>query len=93
MTFKLSAASNTAQRTWVERVEARLKVTSFALERIKEVKMLGLSEKLVSIIRGLREAEIAASAMFRKLLIIRVVLCESSHSSVPLAIVLVEYPA
>ncbi|KAL4796747.1 hypothetical protein BDV19DRAFT_387940 [Aspergillus venezuelensis] len=85
ITFKLSAASNTAQRTWVEKVVDRLKVTSFALERIKEVKMLGLSEKLASIIRCLREAEIAASAMFRELLIVRVVLSASPTNLAPMA--------
>lgn len=51
-------------------------MTSFALERIKEVKMLGLSENISSIIRGLRHAEVATSTVFRKLLIVRVVLCK-----------------
>jgi hypothetical protein len=74
-TFKLSAASSTSQRAWVEKVEERLQITSYSLERIKEVKMLGLSETISRVIRGLRAAEIAVSAVFRKLLIVRVILC------------------
>lgn len=80
--MKLAAASSTSQRSWVEKVEDRLRMTSLALEKIKEVKMLGLSEKISSIIRGLRQAEVATSAVFRKLLIVRVVICELSQSNV-----------
>lgn len=57
-------------------------MTSLALEKIKEVKMLGLSEKISSIIRVLRQAEVATSAVFRKLLIVRVVICELSQFNV-----------
>ncbi|KAJ5138787.1 uncharacterized protein N7515_003635 [Penicillium bovifimosum] len=84
-TLKLSAASSISQRAWVEKVEDRLRITSFSLERIKEVKMLGLSEKISSLIRGLREAEIAASAVFRKLLIVRVVLSNAPTNLAPMA--------
>lgn len=75
-TLPLSASTSTAQRLWVEKVEDRLRLTSHVLENIKAVKMLGLSEKLSSIIQGLRHAEIVASAAFRKLLIWRIVLCK-----------------
>ncbi|KAL4994768.1 P-loop containing nucleoside triphosphate hydrolase protein [Aspergillus recurvatus] len=84
-TFKLSAASSTSQRAWVEKVEDRLRITSFSLERVKEVKMLGLSETISSIIQGLREAEIAVSAVFRKLLIVRVVLSNAPTNLAPMA--------
>ncbi|KAL4734230.1 P-loop containing nucleoside triphosphate hydrolase protein [Aspergillus similis] len=84
-TFKLSAASSTSQRAWVEKVEDRLRITSLSLERIKEVKMLGLSETISSMIQGLREAEIAASAVFRKLLIVRVVLSNAPTNLAPMA--------
>ncbi|KAJ5542894.1 hypothetical protein N7535_005316 [Penicillium sp. DV-2018c] len=84
-TFKLSAVSSTSQRAWVEKVEDRLRITSFSLERIKEVKMLGLSEKISSIIRGLREVEIAASAVFRKLLLVRVVISNAPTNLAPMA--------
>ncbi|KAJ5177771.1 ABC transporter integral membrane type 1 [Penicillium coprophilum] len=84
-TMKLAAASSTAQRSWVEKVEDRLRMTSLALEKIKEVKMLGLSEKISSIIRGLRHAEVVTSAVFRKLLIVRVVLSNSPADLAPIA--------
>ncbi|OQE44692.1 hypothetical protein PENCOP_c002G03156 [Penicillium coprophilum] len=84
-TMKLAAASSTAQRSWVEKVEDRLRMTSLALEKIKEVKMLGLSEKISSIIRGLRHAEVATSTVFRKLLIVRVVLSNSPADLAPIA--------
>ncbi|KAJ5492161.1 ABC transporter integral membrane type 1 [Penicillium expansum] len=84
-TMKLAAASSTSQRSWVEKVEDRLRMTSLALEKIKEVKMLGLSEKISSIIRGLRQAEVATSAVFRKLLIVRVVISNSPTDLAPIA--------
>ncbi|KAL4948254.1 P-loop containing nucleoside triphosphate hydrolase protein [Aspergillus filifer] len=83
-TFKLSAASSTSQRAWVEKVEERLHITSFCLERIKEVKMLGLSETISCIIQGLRETEIAMSTVFRKLLIVRVVLSNAPTNLAPI---------
>ncbi|KAL4768016.1 P-loop containing nucleoside triphosphate hydrolase protein [Aspergillus nidulans var. acristatus] len=84
-TFKLSAASSTSQRAWVEKVEERLQITSYSLERIKEVKMLGLSETISRVIRGLRAAEIAVSAVFRKLLIVRVILSNAPTNLAPMA--------
>ncbi|KAJ5496675.1 ABC transporter integral membrane type 1 [Penicillium fimorum] len=83
--MKLAASSSTAQRSWVEKIEDRLRMTSLALEKIKEVKMLGLSERISSIIRGLRHAEVATSTVFRKLLIIRVVLSNSPADLAPIA--------
>lgn len=41
--------------------------------------MLGLSEKIFSIVQGLRDAEIATSAVFRKLLVGIITLCMYSH--------------
>ncbi|KAJ5450830.1 ABC transporter integral membrane type 1 [Penicillium cf. griseofulvum] len=69
----------------LKKVEDRLRMTSLALEKIKEVKMLGLSEKISSIIRGLRQAEVATSAVFRKLLIVRVVISNSPTDLAPIA--------
>ncbi|KAL7914375.1 ABC transporter [Trichoderma velutinum] len=84
-TLPLSASTSTAQRLWVEKVEDRLRLTSHVLENIKAVKMLGLSEKLSSIIQGLRHAEIVASAAFRKLLIWRIVLSQAPTDLAPIA--------
>ncbi|PYH40847.1 putative ABC multidrug transporter [Aspergillus saccharolyticus JOP 1030-1] len=84
-TFKLSAVSNTAQRAWIEKVEERIKFTSYAVENIKSVKMLGLSLQMSSIIAGLRYAEVAASTVFRKLLIGSVVLSNTPSDLAPMA--------
>ncbi|KAL4804941.1 P-loop containing nucleoside triphosphate hydrolase protein [Aspergillus unguis] len=84
-TFKLSSATNRFQRRWIEKVEDRLRLTSYTLENIKAVKMLGLAERLFSIIQGLREAEIAASAVFRKLLIGTITLSNSPQDLAPMA--------
>ncbi|RAH69778.1 putative ABC multidrug transporter [Aspergillus aculeatinus CBS 121060] len=84
-TFKLSASSNTAQRVWIEKVEDRIRFTSYALENIKSVKMLGLSPRMSAIIGGLRYAEVAASTVFRKLVIGSVVLSNSPANLAPMA--------
>ncbi|KAL4959071.1 P-loop containing nucleoside triphosphate hydrolase protein [Aspergillus stella-maris] len=84
-TFKLSAAANKYQRLWIERIEERLRLTSYTLENIKAVKMLGLSERLYSIIRNLRYIEIATSTVFRKLLIVTLVLSNSPADLAPVA--------
>ncbi|KAL4958875.1 ABC transporter [Aspergillus stella-maris] len=85
LTFKLSAATNKFQRLWIEKVQERLRFTSFALENIKAVKMLGLSERIFSIAQKLREAEITTSAVFRKLLIGTITLSNSPADLVPMA--------
>ncbi|KAJ5712805.1 ABC transporter integral membrane type 1 [Penicillium malachiteum] len=84
-TFKLSSSSNKFQRRWVERVEERLRFTSYSLENTKAVKMLGLSEKVFSMITHLRSVEIATSAVFRKLLVGVIVLSNSPADIAPMA--------
>ncbi|KAJ5718166.1 ABC transporter integral membrane type 1 [Penicillium malachiteum] len=84
-TFKLSSSSNKFQRRWVERVEERLRFTSYSLENTKAVKMLGLSEKVFTMIRHLRSVEIATSAVFRKLLVGVIVLSNSPADIAPMA--------
>ncbi|KAK7181162.1 ABC transporter [Paraphaeosphaeria sporulosa] len=68
-TFKFSTWAKAAQWVWIENVEKRLGVTTVALEAMRTVKMLGLSEKLSSIISNLRTAEIDSSSRYRKVLI------------------------
>ncbi|KAL4815395.1 ABC transporter [Aspergillus spinulosporus] len=84
-TFKLSTLTNKFQRLWIEKVEDRLRLTSYTLENIKAVKMLGLSEKIFGIVQGLRHAEIATSAVFRKLLIGTITLSNSPADLAPMA--------
>ncbi|KAL4985081.1 hypothetical protein BDW68DRAFT_189949 [Aspergillus falconensis] len=84
-TFKVSSLTNKFQRLWIEKVEDRLRLTSYTLENIKAVKMLGLSEKIFTILQGLRHAEIATSAVFRKLLIGTITLSNSPADLAPMA--------
>jgi len=76
-TFKISALASNSQRLWIERVEERLKITSSMLGDMKAVKMLGLTDKMESIIQGLRQVEIETSKVFRKILIWQIFLCKS----------------
>ena len=68
-TFKISALARNSQRLWIEKVEERLKITSSMLGDMKAVKMLGLTDKMETIIQGLRQVEIETSKVFRKILI------------------------
>ncbi|KAL4991624.1 P-loop containing nucleoside triphosphate hydrolase protein [Aspergillus falconensis] len=85
LTFKLSAAANKFQRLWIEKVQERLRLTCYALENIKAVKMLGLSERIFPIVQKLREAEITTSVVFRKLLIGTITLSNSPADLAPMA--------
>ncbi|RDW84315.1 hypothetical protein BP6252_01905 [Coleophoma cylindrospora] len=55
------------QRIWLEAIEKRIHTTSQILGEIKSVKMMGLSEKMTSIIQGMRIAELKHSVHYRKL--------------------------
>lgn len=84
-TFKVSALENTSQRLWIERVQERLKVTSSMLGDMKAIKLLGLTDRMESILQGLRQVEIETSKVFRKLLIWEIFLCKPCSVSNPLA--------
>jgi len=73
----LSGSSNVAQRLWIEKVQARLRVTTALLDDIKAVQMQGLSQKMKFLIADLRHQEIKGSEKFRKLLTVIASLCES----------------
>ena len=84
-TFKVSGLQNTSQRLWIERVEDRLKVTSSMLGDMKAVKLLGLTDKMESILQGLRQVEINTSKVFRKLLVWEIFLCMPCSISISFA--------
>ena len=54
ITFKVSAIANNQQRRWIERVEERIKIAASILGDMRAIQMLGLNEKMGSIIQGLR---------------------------------------
>ncbi|KAE8353805.1 P-loop containing nucleoside triphosphate hydrolase protein [Aspergillus coremiiformis] len=70
----ISARSGEAQKQWIDRVQKRLSVVSGALDDIKGVHMLGLTDLLFHLISELRRLEVATSTRFRKLLIWQVVI-------------------
>ncbi|KAJ5765966.1 uncharacterized protein N7511_003582 [Penicillium nucicola] len=70
----ISQKSNAAISRWIERVQARLGVTSSMLQDMKSVKMLGLTEKLFECVSQLRRVELQVSERFRKLLVVQVIL-------------------
>lgn len=78
--FYLSPFAKKAQREWVERVEERLKLTSYMLGDMKAVKLLGLSDRMYSMIQKLRELELKTSTKFRKLLLWQLFLCTSTRT-------------
>jgi ATP-binding cassette, subfamily C (CFTR/MRP), member 1 len=47
-----------AQRTWNEAIRPRLDMTTYALGHIKDVRLLGLTEAVSSIIQNLRRNEV-----------------------------------
>jgi ATP-binding cassette subfamily C (CFTR/MRP) protein 1 len=59
--------SESAQRSWNERVEKRIAVTVSMLSDMKGVKMLGLSSVLKNVILQLRDVELETSKTFRVL--------------------------
>ncbi|KAH8682050.1 ABC transporter [Xylariales sp. PMI_506] len=84
-TYKLSDATKTAQRKWIERVEQRLRVTASMLEDMKAIKMLGLSKVMIKIVQGMRKKEIESSGTFRILLVWQILLSNSPINLAPVA--------
>lgn len=74
----MAATAGAAQRRWIEKIQERLRVTSSTLEDIKSIKILGISHVMSDIIRRLRLDEIRTSRAFRKILVVTLLLCESS---------------
>jgi ATP-binding cassette, subfamily C (CFTR/MRP), member 1 len=62
----------------VEKVQERLKVTTSMLNDMKAVKMLGLTRAMSSLIQSYREDEVKTSYKFRRLLVVRLLLCKAS---------------
>ncbi|KAI1310106.1 ABC transporter [Xylaria venustula] len=74
VTSKLSLAVMTAQISWVQRVQTRLRATSAMLSDMKTVKMTGLTDVMSKIIQSLRLREIQTSSTYRKLMVVMLLL-------------------
>ncbi|KAH6659515.1 ABC transporter [Truncatella angustata] len=68
-TTKVSLLSRTAQMKWIEKVQARLRITTSLLSNMKSIKMSGLEQVMRNIMQATRADEINTSSMFRKLLV------------------------
>jgi len=73
---QVSARSAEAQKAWIEKVQARLSVTSSILKDTKAMHFLGLNSILFGVVSRLRKLEIRTSQRFRKLLIWQIALCQ-----------------
>lgn len=70
-----TSATRRSQRLWIEKVQERLRLTSSMLNDMKMVKMLGLSQIMSSVIQGSRIREIETSRVYRKLMVLNLLLC------------------
>ena len=75
--FSLLDAVKQSQVAWIERVQERLRATSSMLGDMKTIKMLGLTPVMSVVIQNLRQTEITFSERYRKLLIVKLLLCKS----------------
>lgn len=74
---KVSVATNTAQKNWIEKIQERLRVTTTILSEMKAVKMLGLTQVMSNMVQNHRTDEIETSKSFRKLLVATLLLCKT----------------
>ncbi|PVH72311.1 P-loop containing nucleoside triphosphate hydrolase protein [Cadophora sp. DSE1049] len=67
VTSKFSSFVTMRQKVWLEAIQQRVNFTSETLGSMKSVKMLGLTDKLGSIMQAMRERELRLSKKFRRL--------------------------
>lgn len=68
---------------WIEKVQARLRMTTGLLSNMKAVKMSGLEQVMRNIIQASRADEINTSGTFRRLLVVTLSLCTIANFSIP----------
>ncbi|KAI8300944.1 ABC transporter atnG [Colletotrichum sp. SAR11_240] len=81
---KVSVATNTAQKHWIEKIQERLRVTTTMLSEMKAVKMLGLTQVISNTVQNHRTDEIETSKSFRKLLVATLLLSLSPINLAPI---------
>ncbi|KAI8276116.1 ABC transporter [Colletotrichum sp. SAR11_57] len=81
---KVSVATNTAQKHWIEKIQERLRVTTTMLSEMKAVKMLGLTQVMSNTVQNHRTDEIETSKSFRKLLVATLLLSLSPINLAPI---------
>ncbi|WAO95847.1 Hypothetical protein NCS54_01349200 [Fusarium falciforme] len=72
--MQLAKHMGKAQKRWMRGIQTRVDVTASMLGSMKEVKMLGLTDVLNSMVQNLRIKELKLSKKARKLLVLRLLL-------------------
>ncbi|PKY09063.1 putative ABC transporter [Aspergillus campestris IBT 28561] len=75
--FAMGNAVSARQKSWLQATEKRINFTTSILGSIRNVKVLGLTEVMSSMVEGLRTEELEISKKFRKLQSIRVCMVNS----------------
>ncbi|TGO57755.1 hypothetical protein BCON_0062g00250 [Botryotinia convoluta] len=70
--FFMAKYMGAAQKLWMDRIQMRIDTSVKMLQSIKGVKMLGLNEKISSMIFQLREKEIRNSLKMRRLFVVMI---------------------
>jgi hypothetical protein len=73
----LAPLIGTGQMQWNEAVQTRIDVTARTLAQMKEIKLLGLTDKLTSLIQKLRTTEIQISTNYRIKLLMILSICKT----------------
>jgi ATP-binding cassette subfamily C (CFTR/MRP) protein 1 len=82
--FSLTTLLPGAQKRWVEGIQYRVSFTSTMLGSMRSVKLLGLSRVVSTLTQALRVSEVALSAVFRRLLLVRIILQNAPLAVSPL---------
>ncbi|KAL6232713.1 P-loop containing nucleoside triphosphate hydrolase protein [Aspergillus navahoensis] len=84
-TLQLTRFIGLANKRWVQGIQTRVDVTASVLASMKEVKMLGLSDIVSTMIQNLRVAELNLSRHYRRLLAIQTFIAMNTQTLAPLA--------
>lgn len=82
-TMAVSMRMGPAQAAWMAAIQTRIDATAKVLESMKEVKMLGLTPTISTVLRKLRTREIAKSLKSRRLLAVCITLGNVSSTLGP----------
>lgn len=81
--FFLTTWLPSAQKRWVEGIQYRVSFTATMLGSMRSIKLLGLSRVATTLTQALRVSEVALSSIFRRLLLIRVILQNTPRALSP----------
>ncbi|KAF7954900.1 uncharacterized protein EAE97_000159 [Botrytis byssoidea] len=81
--FFMAKYMGAAQKIWMDRIQMRIDTSVKMLQSIRGVKMLGLNEKISSLISQLRETEIRHSLKMRRLFVVMIAFGKMSDIFTP----------